>query len=90
MELTITQPDDWHLHLRDGDLLHAVVPHRSYILPAIFCFFPWFAVLWFLSIICGYVRMCLFTILFLVVIGHCCLLCMNSSVCVDAFAGHDG
>lgn len=28
MELTITQPDDWHLHLRDGDLLKAVVPHR--------------------------------------------------------------
>lgn len=28
MELTLTQPDDWHLHLRDGDLLKAVVPHR--------------------------------------------------------------
>lgn len=28
MELTITQPDDWHLHLRDGELLQAVVPHR--------------------------------------------------------------
>ncbi|KAH9743977.1 Dihydroorotase [Citrus sinensis] len=27
MELTLTQPDDWHLHLRDGDLLKAVVPH---------------------------------------------------------------
>ncbi|KAK4255518.1 hypothetical protein QN277_008511 [Acacia crassicarpa] len=26
MELTITQPDDWHLHLRDGDLLKAVIP----------------------------------------------------------------
>ncbi|KAL5573526.1 hypothetical protein UlMin_023123 [Ulmus minor] len=26
MELTITQPDDWHLHLRDGDLLKAVAP----------------------------------------------------------------
>ncbi|XP_054811143.1 dihydroorotase, mitochondrial-like [Prosopis cineraria] len=25
MELTITQPDDWHLHLRDGDLLKAVI-----------------------------------------------------------------
>jgi dihydroorotase len=24
-ELTITQPDDWHLHLRDGDALQAVV-----------------------------------------------------------------
>ncbi|KAJ4729791.1 putative Dihydroorotase, mitochondrial [Melia azedarach] len=29
MELTITQPDDWHLHLRDGDLLQAVVPHSA-------------------------------------------------------------
>ncbi|KAL5813931.1 hypothetical protein ACOSQ4_024572 [Xanthoceras sorbifolium] len=29
MELTITQPDDWHLHLRDGDLLKAVVPHSA-------------------------------------------------------------
>lgn len=28
MELTITRPDDWHLHLRDGDLLEAVAPHR--------------------------------------------------------------
>ncbi|CAN1351354.1 Dihydroorotase, mitochondrial [Linum perenne] len=27
-ELTITLPDDWHLHLRDGELLQAVVPHR--------------------------------------------------------------
>jgi dihydroorotase len=25
-ELTITQPDDWHLHLRDGDMLKAVLP----------------------------------------------------------------
>ena len=25
--LTITQPDDWHLHLRDGDALQAVLPH---------------------------------------------------------------
>ena len=24
--LTITQPDDWHLHLRDGDALKAVLP----------------------------------------------------------------
>jgi dihydroorotase len=24
--LTITRPDDWHLHLRDGDALRAVVP----------------------------------------------------------------
>lgn len=29
MELSLTQPDDWHLHLRDGDLLEAVVSHRS-------------------------------------------------------------
>ncbi|XP_013599074.1 PREDICTED: dihydroorotase, mitochondrial isoform X1 [Brassica oleracea var. oleracea] len=29
MELTISQPDDWHLHLRDGDLLQAVVPHSA-------------------------------------------------------------
>ncbi|XP_031280278.1 dihydroorotase, mitochondrial-like [Pistacia vera] len=29
MELKITQPDDWHLHLRDGDLLKAVVPHSA-------------------------------------------------------------
>lgn len=29
MELTITRPDDWHLHLRDGDLLEAVVPHSA-------------------------------------------------------------
>lgn len=25
MKLTLTRPDDWHLHLRDGSLLHAVV-----------------------------------------------------------------
>ena len=25
--LTITRPDDWHLHLRDGDALKAVLPH---------------------------------------------------------------
>ncbi|MCL7029070.1 hypothetical protein MKW94_013638 [Papaver nudicaule] len=29
MELSITQPDDWHLHLRDSDLLKAVVPHSA-------------------------------------------------------------
>ncbi|KAK7281746.1 hypothetical protein RIF29_09993 [Crotalaria pallida] len=29
MELTITQPDDWHLHLRDGALLEAVLPHSA-------------------------------------------------------------
>lgn len=26
--LTITQPDDWHLHLRDGDGLASVAPLR--------------------------------------------------------------
>ncbi len=25
--LTLTQPDDWHLHLRDGEALAAVLPH---------------------------------------------------------------
>ncbi|KAL3618114.1 Dihydroorotate dehydrogenase (fumarate) [Castilleja foliolosa] len=29
MELSITRPDDWHLHLRDGELLEAVVSHSS-------------------------------------------------------------
>jgi dihydroorotase len=28
-ELTITRPDDWHLHLRDGDVLATVVPHTA-------------------------------------------------------------
>ncbi|MDB9529119.1 dihydroorotase [Oscillatoria sp. CS-180] len=26
-KLTITQPDDWHLHVRDGAVLKAVLPH---------------------------------------------------------------
>ena len=26
-ELTLTRPDDWHLHVRDGDALSTVVPH---------------------------------------------------------------
>ncbi|MEO1144419.1 MAG: dihydroorotase [Cyanobacteria bacterium J06638_22] len=26
-KLTITQPDDWHLHVRDGEVLKAVLPH---------------------------------------------------------------
>ncbi|MEY2984775.1 MAG: hypothetical protein RLZZ568_1392 [Cyanobacteriota bacterium] len=26
-KLTITRPDDWHLHLRDGEVLQAVLPH---------------------------------------------------------------
>lgn len=29
MELSITLPDDWHLHLRDGDVLEAVVRHSA-------------------------------------------------------------
>ncbi|RZJ23801.1 MAG: dihydroorotase, partial [Haliea sp.] len=28
-EITITRPDDWHLHVRDGDALQAVVPHTA-------------------------------------------------------------
>lgn len=27
--LTITRPDDWHLHLRDGDVLGSVLPHTA-------------------------------------------------------------
>ena len=27
--LTITRPDDWHLHVRDGDVLQNVVPHTA-------------------------------------------------------------
>ena len=27
--LTITQPDDWHLHLRDGAMLRAILPESS-------------------------------------------------------------
>ncbi len=27
--LTLTRPDDWHLHLRDGDALAAVLPHTA-------------------------------------------------------------
>ena len=29
MELTITRPDDWHLHVRDGSALATVVPHTA-------------------------------------------------------------
>jgi len=29
MKLTITRPDDWHLHVRDGNALKAVVPHTA-------------------------------------------------------------
>ena len=28
-ELTLTRPDDWHLHVRDGDALRTVVPHTD-------------------------------------------------------------
>ncbi|MBD3663508.1 dihydroorotase [Sulfitobacter aestuariivivens] len=27
--LSIRRPDDWHLHLRDGDMLRAVLPHTT-------------------------------------------------------------
>lgn len=27
--ITITRPDDWHLHVRDGDGMRAVVPHTA-------------------------------------------------------------
>ena len=27
--LTLTRPDDWHLHVRDGAALAAVVPHTA-------------------------------------------------------------
>ncbi len=28
-QFTITRPDDWHLHVRDGDVLATVVPHTA-------------------------------------------------------------
>jgi len=28
-QITLTRPDDWHLHVRDGAALHAVVPHTA-------------------------------------------------------------
>jgi dihydroorotase len=28
-QLTLTRPDDWHLHLRDGAILKAVLPHTA-------------------------------------------------------------
>ncbi len=28
-ELTLTRPDDWHLHLRDGAAMTAVLPHTA-------------------------------------------------------------
>lgn len=27
--ITLTRPDDWHLHVRDGNALHTVVPHTA-------------------------------------------------------------
>jgi dihydroorotase len=27
--ITLTRPDDWHLHVRDGDALRTVVPHTA-------------------------------------------------------------
>ena len=29
LQLTLTRPDDWHLHLRDGEALAAVLPHTA-------------------------------------------------------------
>ena len=29
MKITLTRPDDWHLHLRDDDALNAVLPHTA-------------------------------------------------------------
>jgi dihydroorotase len=29
MELKLTRPDDWHLHLRDGALMHSVLPDTA-------------------------------------------------------------
>ena len=29
MQITITRPDDWHLHLRDGEALASVLPHSA-------------------------------------------------------------
>jgi len=29
MKLTITQPDDWHVHVRDGETLKDIVPFTS-------------------------------------------------------------
>lgn len=29
MQITFTRPDDWHLHLRDGQALAAVLPHTA-------------------------------------------------------------
>ena len=28
-QITLKRPDDWHLHLRDGNMLHAVLPSTA-------------------------------------------------------------
>ncbi|MEY3791464.1 MAG: hypothetical protein RLZ09_2300, partial [Pseudomonadota bacterium] len=28
--ITLTRPDDWHLHLRDGEVLRDVLPHTAH------------------------------------------------------------
>ncbi len=30
LSMTLTQPDDWHLHVRDGEVLNTVVPHTAH------------------------------------------------------------
>lgn len=30
LSITLTRPDDWHLHVRDGDALRTVVPHTAF------------------------------------------------------------
>ena len=30
MEVTLARPDDWHLHVRDGEALAAVIPHTAH------------------------------------------------------------
>jgi len=29
MKLQLRRPDDWHLHLRDGEVMAAVLPHTA-------------------------------------------------------------
>jgi dihydroorotase len=29
LTITLARPDDWHLHVRDGDALRTVVPHTA-------------------------------------------------------------
>lgn len=36
-ELTILQPDDWHIHLRDGNALATTVPHAAYSFNRVIC-----------------------------------------------------